>query len=81
MRKNGGAIRGRRFDPLWNSLVVGGVGADGKPFLGTVGMIGTAFTDDHVATGAAAAPATRCPETYLQNKRSPKPVPNPPVNG
>lgn len=43
----------RRFDPLWNSLVVGGVKADGTPFLGTVGMIGTAFTDVHVATGAA----------------------------
>ncbi len=41
-----------RFDPLWNSLVVGGLDHDGKPFLGTVGMIGTAYTDDHVATGA-----------------------------
>jgi len=42
-----------RFDPLWNSLVVGGVKSDGTPYLGTVGMIGTAFTDLHVATGAA----------------------------
>ena len=41
----------RRFDPLWNSLVVGGTRADGSPFLGTVSMIGTAFTDLHVATG------------------------------
>ena len=37
---------------MWNSLVVGGLDHDGKPFLGTVGMIGTAYTDDHVATGA-----------------------------
>jgi len=43
--------RRNKFDPLWNSLVVGGVGPDGRPFLGTVGMIGTAFTDAHVATG------------------------------
>lgn len=42
---------GCRFDPLWNSLVVGGVKYDGTPFLGTVGMIGTAYTDVHVATG------------------------------
>ena len=42
-----------RFDPLWNSLVVGGLDHNGKPFLGTVGMIGTAYTDDHVATGAS----------------------------
>ena len=42
----------RRFDPLWNSLVVGGLDEAGKPFLGTIGMIGTAYSDDHVATGA-----------------------------
>ena len=41
-----------RMDPLWNSLVVGGF-YGGKPFLGTVGMIGTNYTDDHVATGAS----------------------------
>lgn len=39
-----------RMDPLWNSLVVGGFYA-GKPFLGTSGMIGTNYTDAHVATG------------------------------
>lgn len=43
--------RRNKFDPLWNSLVVGGVKYDGTPFLGTVGMIGTAYTDVHVATG------------------------------
>ena len=40
-----------RFDPLWNSLVIGGMKHDGTPFLGTVGMIGTAYTDVHIATG------------------------------
>ena len=39
------------MDPLWNSLVVGGL-QDGKPFLGTIGMIGVHYTDGHIATGA-----------------------------
>lgn len=43
-----------KMDPLWNSLVVGGVEADGTPFLGTVGMIGTHYVDSHVATGFGA---------------------------
>eukprot|EP00887_Chlorella_sp_A99_P006992 scaffold2.g6992.t1 len=38
------------MDPLWNSLVVGGF-YGGRPFLGTVGMIGTNYTDATVATG------------------------------
>ena len=42
--------RRNKMDPLWNSLVVGGVHA-GEPFLGTVGMIGTNYKDDTVATG------------------------------
>ena len=45
----------RRFDPLWNSLVVGGFYA-GQPFLGTVGMIGTNYTDVHLATGGLGPP-------------------------
>ncbi len=40
-----------RMDPLWNSLVVGGV-QDGKPFLGTITMLGVHYSDDHIATGA-----------------------------
>lgn len=42
--------RRNKMDPLWNSLVVGGF-YGGKPFLGTVGMIGTSYTDAHLATG------------------------------
>ena len=42
--------RRNKFDPLWNSLVIGGV-QDGNPFLGTVGMIGTNYKDVTVATG------------------------------
>ena len=46
--------RRNKFDPLWNSLVVAGVDAQGESFLGTVGMIGSAYTDAHVATGFGA---------------------------
>ena len=44
-----------RMDPLWNSLVVGGLqpdkAGDLKPFLGFIGMIGTHYEDAHIATG------------------------------
>ena len=47
------------MDPLWNSLVVGGLQTDKegqvKPFLGFIGMIGTHYEDAHIATGAPAS--------------------------
>ena len=45
-----------RFDPLWNSVIVGGM-QEGKPFLGCVDYIGTAFTENAIATGIGAAMA------------------------
>jgi len=42
--------RRNKFDPLWNSLVVGGV-KDGRHFLGMVGMIGQFYEDSHLAAG------------------------------
>jgi len=42
--------RRNKFDPLWNSLILGGF-SNGTPFLGTIGMIGTNYEDAHVATG------------------------------
>ncbi|RAL37411.1 hypothetical protein DM860_000105 [Cuscuta australis] len=42
--------RRNKFDPLWNSLVLGGV-KKGQKYLGTVNMIGVHYEDDHVATG------------------------------
>ncbi|KAD5507582.1 hypothetical protein E3N88_15285 [Mikania micrantha] len=42
--------RRNKFDPLWNSLVLGGV-KNGQKYLGSVSMIGVHFEDDHVATG------------------------------
>jgi len=43
--------RRNKFDPLWNSLVVAGLKTNGETFLGTVGMIGTHYEDDHVCAG------------------------------
>lgn len=45
--------RRSKFDPLWNTIVVGGV-QEGKPFMGAVDMIGTAWTGDFVSTGLGA---------------------------
>lgn len=42
--------RRNKFNPLWNSLVLGGV-KKGKKYLGTVSMIGVHYEDNHVATG------------------------------
>ncbi|XP_024402015.1 proteasome subunit beta type-4 [Physcomitrium patens] len=42
--------RRNKFDPLWNSLVLGGV-KNGQQYLGVVTMIGVHYVDDHVATG------------------------------
>ncbi|DBA04855.1 TPA: hypothetical protein N0F65_004492 [Lagenidium giganteum] len=44
--------RRNKFDPLWNTVVVGGLHPDTKkPFLGQVNMIGLAFEGDYIATG------------------------------
>merc|ERR1711981_31441 len=48
--------RRSKFDPLWNSIIVGGI-QDGKPFLGCVDYIGTAWKENAVATGMGAAMA------------------------
>ncbi|XP_031498511.1 proteasome subunit beta type-4 isoform X2 [Nymphaea colorata] len=42
--------RRNKFNPLWNSLVLGGV-KNGQKYLGMVSMIGVHFEDNHVATG------------------------------
>lgn len=57
------------MDPLWNSLVVGGVSGDGAPFLGTVGMVGTSYTDATVATGEhPAQPLRQCCGRVLRRR-------------
>ncbi|XP_011026587.1 PREDICTED: proteasome subunit beta type-4-like [Populus euphratica] len=42
--------RRNKFDPLWNTLLLGGV-KKGQKFLGMVTMIGVNFEENHVATG------------------------------
>ncbi|KAL4602033.1 hypothetical protein ACB092_10G023700 [Castanea dentata] len=42
--------RRNKFNPLWNSLILGGVKI-GQKYLGMVSMIGVNFEDNHAATG------------------------------
>ncbi|GER49123.1 proteasome subunit beta type [Striga asiatica] len=42
--------RRNKFNPLWNSLVLGGI-KNGQKYLGTVSMIGVHYEDNHLATG------------------------------
>ncbi|XP_053211901.1 proteasome subunit beta type-4-like [Panonychus citri] len=53
--------RRNKFDPLWTTWAVGGIDA-GKPFLGYVDKLGTAYKDDLVTIGFGthlAAPVIR----------------------
>ena len=43
--------RRSKVDPLWNSLIVGGIEADGSIFLGEVDLYGSNYTGDLLATG------------------------------
>lgn len=46
--------RRSRFNPLWNSLVVGGLQRDGSSFLGVVDMLGASYEENYLATGFGA---------------------------
>lgn len=46
--------RRSKMQPLWNSLIVGGLDENQQPFLGTTDMIGTMYTEDIIATGMGA---------------------------
>merc|ERR1712071_668914 len=51
--------RRNKMDPLWNDLIVGGYDYVKKePFLGLVDKIGTAYTDNILATGFGSYLAT-----------------------
>lgn len=45
--------RRSKVDPLWNSILIAGI-QSGKPFLGSVDKLGTAFEDKVIATGYGA---------------------------
>lgn len=51
--------RRNKMNPLWNDLIIGGYDkVKGEPFLGCVDKIGTAYTDNILATGFGAYLAT-----------------------
>lgn len=61
--------RRSKFDPLWNTCIVGGV-QDGEPFLGYVDKIGTAYQGSTLASGFGAylaLPLMR--EAYEKNNK------------
>jgi len=45
--------RRSKMDPLWNTVVVGGI-QDDKPFLGVTDKLGVAYVEDTIATGYGA---------------------------
>ena len=45
--------RRSKMDPLWNSIIVAGV-RDGKSYLGSANLYGTAFEEDFMASGLGA---------------------------
>ncbi|CZS94387.1 proteasome component PRE4 [Rhynchosporium agropyri] len=42
------------FNPLWNQVLVAGLDGEGKPFLASTDLLGTAFTSPSLATGYGA---------------------------
>jgi 20S proteasome subunit beta 7 len=46
--------RRSKFDPLWNTVLVGGLDDDGKPFLSLADLQGTTFSAPTLATGFGA---------------------------
>ena len=51
--------RRSKFDPLFTNWIIGGIMEEtGKPFLGSVDSLGTAYTDNLIATGMGSYIAT-----------------------
>ncbi|KAK4468313.1 hypothetical protein MN116_008110 [Schistosoma mekongi] len=50
--------RRSRLEPLWNTYLVGGIEANGEPFIGYCNMLGVSFSENYVATGFGAYLAT-----------------------
>jgi len=62
--------RRSKFNPLWNTMVVGGVHQD-KPFLGYVDKIGIAYEAASIATGYGAYIAQPMMREAMEKKGSP----------
>jgi len=61
-----------KMDPLWTTFVVAGVEENGKPFLGYVDKIGTAYTDPIICTGYASVLATPLIRKAVEDKKGKK---------
>jgi len=59
--------RRNKFNPIWNTLAVGGYN-DGKPFLGYVDKIGSAYEENSLATGYGAYIARPLIEKAIEEK-------------
>lgn len=59
--------RRNKFDPLWTSWIVGGV-QEGRPFLGSVDKLGTAYLDKAIASGYGAYIAVPLLRQLTENK-------------
>lgn len=59
--------RRSKVDPLWNNVLVAGL-QDGKPFLGAIDKLGTAFVDEVIATGYGAYIAVPLLRKALESK-------------
>ncbi|KAL9109288.1 MAG: hypothetical protein Q9227_006043 [Pyrenula ochraceoflavens] len=46
--------RRSKFNPLWNSILVGGFNSSGEPFLSSVDLLGTTFSSPTMASGFGA---------------------------
>jgi len=62
--------RRSKFDPLWNTFVIGGLDQEEKPFLGYVDRLGTAFKSKHVASGFGALIALPMLREAMEKKPS-----------
>ena len=48
--------RRSKMDPLWNAVVIAGVGGDGQSYLGTTDMYGTMYADNFIVSARASPP-------------------------
>jgi 20S proteasome subunit beta 7 len=58
--------RRSKFDPLWNQMLVAGMDGEGKPFLASVDLRGTAFSSASLATGFGSALAQPIMRRYAE---------------
>ena len=68
--------RRSKMDPLWNAVVIAGVGGDGQSYLGTTDMYGTMYADNFIVSARASPPhkeRARAPLSLPHTARAPLP--------